>query len=56
MEDGRDVDFPYLMGQVAAVVKDIKPAGEIVQDMVKEAVDILRVGNSFIVDGPASKL
>jgi NAD(P)H-dependent flavin oxidoreductase YrpB (nitropropane dioxygenase family) len=56
IEEGNDVDFPYLMGQVAAVVKDIKPAGQIVQDMVKEAVDILRTGNDFIADRPASKL
>ncbi|KAF2094045.1 2-nitropropane dioxygenase [Rhizodiscina lignyota] len=48
MENGKDVDIPFLMGQVAGVIKDVKPAGEIVQDMVKEAVDMLRLGNSYI--------
>lgn len=48
MEDGKDVDLPFLMGQVAGVIQDIKPAGEIVQDMVKEAVDMLRLGQSYI--------
>lgn len=55
-KEGRDIDFPFLMGQVAAAVNDIKPASKIVQDMVSEAVDILRVGNSFIVNRPHGKL
>jgi len=54
MEDGKDVDIPFLMGQVAGVIKDIKPAREIVNDMVKEAVDMLRLGQSYI--GKDSKL
>ncbi|KAF1984529.1 2-nitropropane dioxygenase [Aulographum hederae CBS 113979] len=53
-EAGKDVDLPFLMGQVAGVIKDIKPAGDIVQDMVKEAVEMLRLGNSYI--GTSSKL
>lgn len=48
MDDGKDVDIPFLMGQVAASIKDIKPAKAIVEDMVKEAVDQLRAGNGFI--------
>lgn len=53
-ENEKDVDIPFLMGDVSAIVKEIKPAGEIVRDMVKEAVEMLRLGGSFIV--PASKL
>ena len=56
IEEGKDTDYPFIMGQVAAIVKDIKPAGKIVQDMVSEAVDMLRVGNSFILNGSATKL
>lgn len=54
LDEGRDVDFPFLMGQVAAVIGDIKPAREIVEGMVKEACDALRLGQSYVV--PASKL
>lgn len=57
MEEGKDVDLPFLMGDVAAVVKDIKPAGVIVRDMVEEAVAMLRRGASYIDEGgAASKL
>ena len=48
MEDGKDVDIPFLMGQVAGVIKDIKPAKQIVEDMVREAVEMLRLGQSYI--------
>lgn len=48
MENGKDVDIPFLMGQVAGVIRDIKPAREIVQDMVREAVEMLRLGNSYV--------
>jgi NAD(P)H-dependent flavin oxidoreductase YrpB (nitropropane dioxygenase family) len=54
MEDDKDVDLPFLMGQVAGTIKDIKPAKEIVEDMVKEAVGMLQLGNSYI--DRASKL
>ena len=43
-----DVERPYLMGEVAAAIKDVKPAKEIIDEMVKEAVQQLRIGNSFI--------
>lgn len=46
MDEDRDVDFPFLMGQVAALIKDVKPAGEIVEDMVREACEALATGNS----------
>jgi len=48
MEDDKDVDMPFLMGQVAAIIKDIKPAREIVDDMVKDAVKMLALGNTYI--------
>src|SRR5690606_14841715 len=37
-EEVEDLDFPFLMGQVSAVVDKIKPAGVIVEEMVREAV------------------
>ena len=43
-----DVERPYLMGEVAAAIRDVKPAKEIIDEMVKEAVQQLRIGNSFI--------
>ncbi|KAF2266327.1 2-nitropropane dioxygenase [Lojkania enalia] len=55
IDDGKDVDIPFLMGQVSGVIKDIKPAKEIVDDMVKEAVEMLRLGQSYI-GCPSSKL
>jgi NAD(P)H-dependent flavin oxidoreductase YrpB (nitropropane dioxygenase family) len=55
IEDDKDVDMPFLMGQVAAVITDIKPAKAIVEDMVSEAIAALRTGNSYI-GGPKSKL
>lgn len=55
IEDDKDVDMPFLMGQVAAVITDIKPAKAIVEDMVSEAIAALQTGNSYI-GGPKSKL
>lgn len=46
-----DVERPYLMGEVAAAIRDVKPAKEIIDDMVKEAVQQLRLGSSFIEGG-----
>jgi NAD(P)H-dependent flavin oxidoreductase YrpB (nitropropane dioxygenase family) len=54
MEDERDVDLPFLMGQVAGVIRDIKPAREIVEDMVREAIDMLKLGQTYI--GKSSRL
>ena len=51
-----DVDFPFLMGQVAAVIGDVKPARRIVEDMVREAVEMLRLGQSYVGNGRESKL
>jgi NAD(P)H-dependent flavin oxidoreductase YrpB (nitropropane dioxygenase family) len=55
MDDGKDVDIPFLMGQVAGVIGDIKPARQIIDEMVREAVDMLKLGQTFIA-GPTSKL
>ena len=55
IEDDKDVDMPFLMGQVAAVITDIKPAKAIVEDMVSEAITALQTGNNYI-GGPKSKL
>lgn len=55
LDEDKDVDIPFLMGQVAGVIKDIKPAKEIVEEMVKEAVAMLKLGETYIA-GPSSKL
>lgn len=55
LEQENEIDMPYLMGQVAAIVKDIKPAKQIVDEMVTQAVDMLRLGHTYI-EAPRSKL
>lgn len=55
IEEDREFDMPFLMGQVCAVVNDIKPAKQIIEDMVREAVEIMRVGQGY-VGGKDSKL
>lgn len=39
---------PWLMGKVAAVVNDKKPAKEIVEEMVAEAVVMLKQGEKML--------
>ena len=56
IEDGNDVDLPHLMGQVAGAIGDIKPAGEIVDDMVSEAVEMLRLGSVYLGERELSRL
>ena len=46
---------PLLMGQVAGAIDDIKPAKEIIDDMVKMAVETLRE-NYAMISPPPSKL
>jgi NAD(P)H-dependent flavin oxidoreductase YrpB (nitropropane dioxygenase family) len=48
VDDGNDVDIPFLMGQVAAVITDVKPAKDIVDEMVAEAVEMLRIGQGYL--------
>lgn len=55
IDEDRDVDFPYLMGVVAASINDIKPAKEIIDSMVREAVECLKVGGGY-ARGKKSKL
>ena len=54
MEDEKDIDTPHLMGQVSGIINDIKPAGDIVRDMVTEAVAQIKQGQSYL--GSNSKL
>jgi NAD(P)H-dependent flavin oxidoreductase YrpB (nitropropane dioxygenase family) len=54
MEAGNDVDIPHLMGVVAGVIKDIQPAKQIVDEMVSEAVEMLKQGQTLL--GGRSKL
>lgn len=56
IENGKDVDLPFLMGDVSAVVKEIKPAAQIVQEMISEAVAMLKLGGSYIGGEATSKL
>lgn len=55
MDDEKDVDVPFLMGQVAGVIKEIQPAGQILREMVTECVDVLKAQQSYI-GKTASKL
>lgn len=55
MQEDNDVDFPFLMGVVAASIQDIKPARRIIEEMVREAVECLRVGHGY-VSGRESKI
>ncbi|KAI9718338.1 MAG: hypothetical protein M1828_006740 [Chrysothrix sp. TS-e1954] len=48
MDDGKDVDLPFLMGQVAAVINDVKPAGQIVREMISEACEMLARGQLYM--------
>lgn len=49
MDNDEEVDIPFLMGQVAGVIKDIKPAKEIMQDMVVECVNVLRNQQTYLI-------
>eukprot|EP00405_Crypthecodinium_cohnii_P015918 CAMPEP_0206456452 /NCGR_PEP_ID=MMETSP0324_2-20121206/22381_1 /ASSEMBLY_ACC=CAM_ASM_000836 /TAXON_ID=2866 /ORGANISM="Crypthecodinium cohnii, Strain Seligo" /LENGTH=378 /DNA_ID=CAMNT_0053927399 /DNA_START=69 /DNA_END=1205 /DNA_ORIENTATION=+ len=39
----------FLTGQCAGAIEDIKPAGEIVEEMVKQAAEHLKVASTFVV-------
>ena len=51
MDNENEVDFPFLMGVVAASIKDIRPARQIVEDMVREAVEMMRVSQGYLGGG-----
>jgi len=46
---------PYLMGKVAAVVDEIKPAKAIIDEMMTEAVAQIQQGNAYL-HHPSAKL
>lgn len=48
MEAGNEVDIPRLMGVVAGVVNSIQPARQIVDEMVTEAVQMLKEGQTYL--------
>ncbi|KIW94410.1 uncharacterized protein Z519_04386 [Cladophialophora bantiana CBS 173.52] len=56
LEQEAEIDMPFLMGQVSAIIKDIKPARQIVEEMVTQAVDMLKLGGTYIEAAPRSKL
>ena len=56
IDEDKEVDMPFLMGQVAAVIKDIKPAKQIIDDMVQEAVEMLRVAQTYTNGARQNKL
>ncbi|KAJ6438177.1 2-nitropropane dioxygenase [Purpureocillium lavendulum] len=45
-----DIDLPHLMGQVAGSITKVQPAGEIVDEMVAEAVDTMKTGFAYLTD------
>lgn len=51
LEQGNEIDVPHLMGQVAGSIKKVQPAGEIVREMVDEAVGMLRLGGRYLDGG-----
>jgi len=53
LDAGRDVDLPHLMGQVAGAIGRVQPAAEIVDEMVAQAVEMLRLGGSYLQAGGA---
>lgn len=51
LDEGNDIDLPHLMGQVAGSITKIEPAKDIVENMVKEAAEQLRLGNTYLAGG-----
>ncbi|KAK0728014.1 2-nitropropane dioxygenase [Lasiosphaeria miniovina] len=48
LDEGNEIDPPHLMGQVAGAIDRVQPAGEIVDDMVAEAVEMLKLGGTYL--------
>ncbi|KZZ96598.1 2-nitropropane dioxygenase, NPD [Moelleriella libera RCEF 2490] len=46
--DVDDIEFPHIMGQVAGAIKKIQPAKEIVDEMVAEAVEQLKLASVYL--------
>lgn len=55
-ENGGEIDLPHLMGQVAGNIKKVEPAGDIVRSMVAEAVEMIKLGGSYLGDTQKSRL
>ncbi|KAL2159625.1 hypothetical protein VTH06DRAFT_2194 [Thermothelomyces fergusii] len=51
LDQGNEVDVPHLMGQVAGAITKIQPAGEIVDEMVAEAVEMLKLAGVYLNGG-----
>lgn len=51
MEEGNDIDIPHLMGQVAGIIGEVKSAQEIVDEMMGEAVAMLKLGGRYLGEG-----
>lgn len=56
IEEGNEVDLPHLMGQVAGSIERVQPAGEIVAEMVDEAVAMLKTGTGYLEGASRSRL
>ncbi|KAJ9143819.1 2-nitropropane dioxygenase [Pleurostoma richardsiae] len=56
LEEGNDIDLPHLMGQVAGAITKVQPAGEIVREMVDQAVEMLKLGGTYLGNGKSSRL
>jgi NAD(P)H-dependent flavin oxidoreductase YrpB (nitropropane dioxygenase family) len=41
--------MPLLMGQAAGAIDDVKPAKDIMIEMVEGAIDIIKASNSLVV-------
>lgn len=46
-EEREHTDMPFLMGQVAALINDVKPARQIVNDMVAQALECLHAATGY---------
>lgn len=55
MEEDKEFDIPFLMGQVAGVIEKVQPAREILEEMVTECVQVLQTQQTYL-GGAKSKL
>ncbi|KAK4657976.1 hypothetical protein QC762_202690 [Podospora pseudocomata] len=56
LDKGNEIDVPHLMGQVAGAIQKVQPAREIVEEMVEDAVQMLRLGGQYLAGNKGSKL
>ncbi|KAK4645572.1 hypothetical protein QC761_202690 [Podospora bellae-mahoneyi] len=56
LDKGNEIDVPHLMGQVAGAIQKVQPAREIVEEMVEEAVQMLRLGGQYLAGNKGPKL